>query len=94
MVWKNNMKNVDEKLDIIERDIGEIKITMAKVEENLRHHIYRTELAEENIKLLREQFEPVETHVKQVEGALKIFGGLSVLVGIIVGIVEVIRFIR
>lgn len=62
------------------------------VEGQLRHsgilseHIRRTELAEENIELLRAELKPVALHVAVVGALGKVVGLLGVLVGIAVGV--------
>lgn len=84
----------ESKLDAIAQDISDIKITLVKQEENIAHHIYRTDLAEKNIEALRTDLKPVETHVKHVEGGLKVLGILSVVATIAAGVVKVIQFLH
>lgn len=85
-------------------DIGEIKVILARQEESLRHHIRRTELAEEAIQINREQLDvslkqlevdllPVKKHVDLVNAGFKIISGLGVLVAIAVGIIKIIKFV-
>jgi chromosome segregation ATPase len=88
------MDKLNEKLDSIEREVVEIKLILVKQEENIRHHIRRTDLAEENLKELREQIRPIEKHVQHVEGALKLLGGISVFVAFVVAILEIIKFAK
>ena len=85
-------ENQESKLDHVVNEITDIKIIITKQEENIRHHIYRTDLAEKSIEALRDDLKPVETHVKNVEGALKLLGALSVVVTICAGVVKVIEF--
>lgn len=56
--------------------IHNIDTTLAAQHESLKEHIRRTALLERTI-------EPVKRHVAMVEGALKLVGGISVLVTII-----------
>jgi chromosome segregation ATPase len=88
------MDKLNEKLDSIEREVVEIKLILVKQEENIRHHIRRTDLAEESLKELREQIKPIEKHVQHVEGALKLLGGISVFAAFLVAILEIIKFIK
>jgi hypothetical protein len=78
-------------------DIVDMKVLLAKQEENLAYHVKRTDLAEENIKLLRAQLEkdlaPVKSHVALVNAALKIVGGLSVALSITVSVVKLISYL-
>lgn len=85
-----------DKQDKMAEDITDIKVILAKVEESLKYHIKRTDLAEEAIALNRKQFEldmkPIKNHVLMVNAAFKIIGGISVLVGIIAGVVKIAAF--
>lgn len=67
---ETKLDKIGEKIDEIRDDIAEIKIDLAR-------HILRTDLAEESIKLLRNELRPVEKHVERVSGGLRV---LSVLV--------------
>lgn len=80
-------------LDKIQEDISELKVTSAKQEENIKEHIRRTELAEENITLLRRELEPVKQHVATMNAVLKIVGLISVLIGTATGIFQIINII-
>jgi hypothetical protein len=70
----------------IRRDISEIKTSQKVMERDVAHHIKRTELAEENIKLLRQDLKPVEDHISMMNGSLKLLGVLSILVAIVTGV--------
>jgi hypothetical protein len=72
-------------LDRIESDIVELKITSAKQEENLKEHIRRTEIAEENITLIREEIRPLKDHVIVVNGVLKVLGVVSIIITSVAG---------
>lgn len=74
-----------QSLDRIESDIVELKITSAKQEENLKEHIRRTEIAEENITLIREEIRPLKDHVIVVNGVLKVLGIVSIIITSVAG---------
>lgn len=57
-----------EKMDKISADIGDIKITLVKQEENIAHHIYRTALAEERIEKLEEDVDPIKLQQAKNQG--------------------------
>lgn len=82
----------EEKLDKIAEDIVEIKVTLAEQAQQLKHHIYRSDLNEENIELLRTEVKPLGKHVATVNGVLKGIGGLAVLATIVKGVIEVVKF--
>jgi 2C-methyl-D-erythritol 2,4-cyclodiphosphate synthase len=69
------LERVLDKVEIIDSRIDNIDITLAKQHEQLVIHIKRTELNEAQIK-------HINRHVHMVEGALKVFGVLSVILGL------------
>ena len=71
------------KIDRLDSRIDNVDKTLIKQEVSLAEHIRRTELAEEAIKILKSSIDPINRHVHMVEGALKMIGGLSILLGII-----------
>lgn len=77
-----------EKLDQIARDISVIKTDIALIKNDVAHHIRRTDLAEENISLLRQEIKPIKEHVVRVDGVLRFFGVVSLVVGIVGGLVK------
>lgn len=70
------------KIDRLDSRIDNVDKTLVKQEVSLSEHIRRTELAEEAIKILKSSIDPINRHVHMVEGALKMIGGLSLLLGI------------
>lgn len=87
------MKNVEAKLDKIAEDIAEIKVIQAEQAADLKHHIYRTDLNEETIQILRKQVEPVLKSHERINGVLKFFGAIAVVAGIVKAVVEVVNLL-
>lgn len=85
---KEHLEKIEAKVDIIEEKISNIDITLAKQAKDLEHHIYRTELAEENINLIRQEMQPVKKHVALMDAGLKIMGALSSVAMFILGVVK------
>lgn len=83
-----NDDRIYEVLGKISEDVSELKVTSAKQEENIKEHMRRTELAEENLSLLRKEMEPLKLHVVSINAMLKGIGLVSVVVGSIVGIIQ------
>lgn len=90
---KDLMEKIYEKQEKMSEDMGEVKITLAKQEENIRTHIRRTELAEINIENLRKEIEPVKSHVKMLQGALKFIGLAGVAATMLSAVVQLLRFL-
>lgn len=60
----------------------------------LKEHERRSLANEQAVELIREEIKPIQKHVDSVHTALKLLGALSVLIGIFVGIVKIIQFLR
>lgn len=88
-----DLERIYETLDKIDNDLTDLKIISAKQEENIKEHIRRTELAEENLTLLRQEIEPLKQHVIVINGILRVIGAVSVIIGSAAGIFEIISTI-
>lgn len=69
-------KRFEDKLDKISENIASIDVTLAKQSVILDEHVKRSNLLE--AKLL-----PVEKHVAMVQGALKLLGVISIIIGLL-----------
>lgn len=94
--FESKIDKLDERLDSIEK-------VQIKQEANIEHHVKRTDLAEENTAILREEMaknieaiqtdmKPVQAHVAYMNGALKLIGVVGTFVAIAAGIVKVLEF--
>lgn len=92
-------QRLHEKLDKIIDKVTNLEVTAAQHEETLKYHIYRTDLAEENHKTLKEateegfveikkEIEPLKHAYLKSIGAFKILGILLTVAGVIVGILK------
>jgi len=88
-----NYDRIFEKLEQLDQKVGNIETTIAKQEVQLENHIYRTELAEENIALLRDQIKPLETSNIQLHGIIKFFSAIGFLITMICTIVKIIHLV-
>ena len=91
---EKKLDTIIEKLDVVDSRIDRVDITLARHEENLKEHIRRTAIAEENIDLLRQEVEPIKAHVNKVSGAFMLVGAISTMLGIAVAIFEVYNYIK
>ncbi len=77
---------LDEKLDQLDGRIDNIDVTMAKQQVSLDYHIKRSDQADNAIKILSEELEPVKSHVAAVNTIIKatawVIGILATLVAI------------
>jgi archaellum component FlaC len=87
---KDQLDKIEEKLDKVEEKISSIDVTLAKQAKDLEHHIYRTDLAESNIELLRTEMQPVKRHVALMDASLKVIGAIASVVTFVIGIIKLI----
>ena len=57
---------MSDKLDRIQEDVGEIKVSIVAIEKDIKYHIMRTDLAEENLNILKQEVLPIRTHAMYV----------------------------
>lgn len=76
-------EKIESKIDRIENHVGDIKTILAQQHGSLVEHIKRTEIAEQNIALLRSDLKPVETHVAMIKGGVKLIGIICMVGGLV-----------
>lgn len=82
MALKDDLAKIDAKVDKLDDRLDSIDVHMAEYNEQLKIHIKRTEILEEEHKDVRE-------HIAMVKGALKLVASS----GIIIAIVKLIEMI-
>lgn len=87
---KDQLDKIEAKVDLIEEKISSIDITLAKQAKDLEYHIYRTELAEENLSLIRQEMVPVKKHVALMDASLKVIGAIASVVTFVLGVLKLI----
>jgi len=87
---EEKLGRIMDKIDSIDSSLNDMAITLAKQEVSLAEHIKRSNLLEERLELLREEMRPVEKHVFYMHGALKALGVLSVVVGVVLAIKQLL----
>ena len=75
----------------MQNDINEIKITLGKIETDIRHHIKRTDLLEDEIRKWRHDMEPIHKHVGFVNGLGKLSIVLAAISTVIIGALALIK---
>lgn len=79
---------MSSKEDLLLNHILEIKEDIAEIKADLFHHVKRTDIAEENLKILRAELKPVEKHVERVTGAIKLLSGILVVAAVVKVFIE------
>ena len=81
---KELLREMSNAIESIDKSVDEINITLAVQSEQLRQHIKRSNL-------LEEQMEPIKQHVNRVNALMLLLGGLLALVGAVKGVIEIIQ---
>jgi hypothetical protein len=88
-----NNERLFEILDKISEDVSELKITVAKQEENIKEHIRRTEIAEQNLEIIHNEIRPLKEHVIVINAVLKGIGVISIIIGSATGFFQLTKSI-
>lgn len=80
---------ISEKLDKLDNRLDSIDKTLVRHDENLKNHLYRTELLEKQTERLFNELVPIQSHVNQLNGVLKFIGVISTLLGMIAAILKI-----
>lgn len=71
------------KTDALDSRLDSIDKTLVSQHEQLKEHMRRTRLAEENLNIIRDEIKPVQKHVAVVEGLMKLIGAGSAIAFVI-----------
>lgn len=85
------LDKLDGKIDVLDNRLDSVDRILAVQAEQLATHIKRTELAEENLSILRADLKPVQVHVARVDGVLRFLGLLSILGTLAAAIHQLLR---
>lgn len=94
----DRFNRVENKQDEITKEVGAVNVTLIRQEGQLAEHIRRTQLAEENLSLLRSEFKPVEFHVQKQRYLWSLVGKVCATivaaVTMAVGLIEIFKHLR
>lgn len=85
---------LDSKLEEQSGKLHSIDITLTRQEGQLAEHMRRTEVAEENLATIRDEFKPIQKHVELMNAASKIFTGTTIVFGLVYTILEIYKHIK
>lgn len=83
--------NIDKKVDEVKDKLHGIEVIQSRMEGDLKYHIKRTDLLEEQVEQINKNIQPVNA-VKNL--LVAIFKAIPLILGIIIGIFTVIKFIK
>ncbi len=87
-------ERIFNKLDKIEDKLDSQNSILMVQQTLLDEHIRRTELAEENIRLLRKELKPVQDHVVMMQSGLKMIGLIGIILTIGVSALEIVNILK
>lgn len=89
----HTLKVMDQKLTAMEQRLDSIDKSMVKNTHELAVHVKRTDVAESNTELLRQELrhemQPVKRHIAYMEGVLKALGIAATLVAVTSGVISI-----
>lgn len=85
------LSKIFDKVEKMEERIDNIDKTLIEQHVTLQEHMRRSLANEEAVELLSSRIQPIEQHVYRIEGILKFFGGISVLVATTAGLIKILR---
>lgn len=86
---KDLVERILDKLEEITKEITELKVVSVKQEENLKVHMKRSDALEEQLDIMRQELKPVQKHVFYVDAFIKGLGLISIIIGIISGLLKI-----
>ncbi len=75
-------KRIEDKIDFLVKEAGEIKLTQVEHHIVLKEHTRRSLANEKSVEILKEELKPVFRHVIMLQGVGKFLGVLGVIAGI------------
>lgn len=75
---------IETKIDDTNDHLASIDVTLSAQHVSLKEHIRRTAILEEDLK-------PIKRHVDMMNGALKLLGVITLVIGIIEGVLVLIK---
>jgi chromosome segregation ATPase len=90
---RDKLKDIEDKLDEHTKILASVDKTLALQAQQLEQHMLRTNLAEENLQMLREEFKPVEGHVEFVNKLSKLIALMVAAASAFFGAIEVVKWL-
>lgn len=84
---------MNDKLDSVNSEIAEIRVVQTEQAADLKHHIYRTDLAEKRIEMLQVEITPLSQVYERAKGVFQIVGIVSSGLGLAFTALKAIEFI-
>lgn len=80
---RRKLEIIDSKVDKLDSRLDNVDKILVQQHESLKHHIYRTELAEKRLHHIEDSIDPIKSHVDYVKGGIKLLSLLAMILGIL-----------
>lgn len=77
MTLNSIIERIEAKLDKMQDDVSEMKIDISRNTSDVAHHIKRSDLTDEQVKLLQKRIERVEATDNRINWTIKVIIGLA-----------------
>lgn len=91
---ERELEKISTNVETIQGDVAEIKVTLASQNVSLEHHIRRTDMAEQNLQVLKDEFSPVRDSVKNLHFLGKLIGFLGLCAGAGASFLAILDFLK
>lgn len=81
---------MDERLGRLEDKLDRVLEIQVEMQQDVAHHIYRTELAENNIEKIASQIRPVQEHVAFIRGLGRLVMAISAIGAALATVIQLI----
>lgn len=71
-----------------QKEMLDIRVDQAEIKKDIKHHIRRTSLLEENMNYLRKEFNPIKTHIAITSAVTK---GLLWVTSVVAGLAAIYK---
>lgn len=88
---EKKLDKLDEKMDAVVESTSRIDKTLVGQAAQLEHHIYRTDLNEQHLKILQAQVQPLTDVHTKFNGIMKVAGIIATGLTLAVGIVKIVK---
>lgn len=85
------LDRVLEKIDKIEENIAAIDVTLVEQAGQLKHHIYRSDLNEQHIRIIEARVEPLTQLHSKFNGIMRFIGVVATGITLVVGLVKLFK---
>lgn len=81
-------------VDKLDERLDETNIILARQQEQLEYHIYRTDLSEERLKHLETIVASIQTVLNKIAGGVKLMTWIGSIIGLGLSLLKILEYIK